>query len=182
MYDATLFYRKLSRRSEWFSEQRLEEGKLVLVTIHRAENTDTSTRLAGILEGLSQSTFPVVLPLHPRTRARIEAAGIVPSSNICLVPPVGYLEMVWLENACRLIVSDSGGVQKEAHFHNRRCVILRDETEWVELVEAGWNVIVGADPNRVATAETDENLPRGTMPLVYGAGDAAERVVKRLIK
>lgn len=181
MYDAALFYRGLARRPGWFAEHGLQEGGFVLATVHRAENTDDPARLAAIFEGLSRSELPVVLPLHPRTRSRIDAAGIVPAANIRVVPPVGYLEMVWLEAACLVIASDSGGVQKEAYFHNRRCVILRDETEWVELVRAGWNTIAGADPDRIAAALADPMPPPDTAQL-YGAGDAAEKVVERLFE
>lgn len=180
MYDAALFYRDLARRPDWFTSQGLEEGAFVLATVHRAENTDDPVRLAAIFAGLAQSDLPVVLPLHPRTRARLEAAGITPAANIQLVPPVGYLEMVWLEGACKVIASDSGGVQKEAYFHGRRCIILRDETEWVELVEAGWNVITGADPARIAAALA-QPFPPGAAQQLYGQGDAAARVVQQVL-
>ncbi len=181
MYDAALFYRGLARRPDWFAPYGMREGEFVLATVHRAENTDDPARLAGIFAGLAQSALPVVLPLHPRTRGRLDAAGITPAPNIHIVPPVGYLEMVWLEAACQMIASDSGGVQKEAYFHGRRCVILRDETEWVELVEAGWNVIAGADTARIAAALADPS-PTGETAQLYGAGDAAERVVGGLVQ
>ena len=179
MYDTTLYYRGLARRPDWFSERGLREGEFVLATVHRAENTDDPARLGGIFAGLAQSGLPVVLPLHPRTRLRMDVAGITPSLNIHVVPPVGYLEMVWLEAACQMIASDSGGVQKEAYFHDRRCVILRDETERLELVESGWNVIAGTDALRIAAALTDP-LPTGNTTQFYGAGDAAKRAVRRL--
>lgn len=179
MYDAALYYRALAQRPDWFFEHGLHEGKYVLATVHRAENTDEPTRLAEIFAGLAQSELPVVLPLHPRTRRRMDEAGITPSPSIHIVPPVGYLEMVWLEAACQIIASDSGGVQKEAYFHDRRCVIFREETEWVELVDSGWNVITGADAVRIAAALT-EPLPTGKAKQFYGVGDAAERVVRRL--
>lgn len=180
MYDAALFYRDLARRPDWFAEHGLEEGAFVLATVHRAENTDDAARLAAIFAGLAQSELPVVLPLHPRTRGRLDADGITPAPNIHLVPPVGYLEMVWLEAACKVIASDSGGVQKEAYFHGRQCIILRDETEWVELVDAGWNVIAGADSPRIAAALAERSSP-GAPPQLYGKGDAAERVVQQVL-
>lgn len=181
MYDAALFYRELARMPVWFGECGLREGEFLLATVHRAENTDNPVRLSGIFAGLAQSDFPVVLPLHPRTRSRIDAAGITLPTNIHVVPPVGYLEMVWLEANCRIIASDSGGVQKEAYFHGQRCVILRDETEWVELVDAGWNVIAGTNAERISAA-LSEPLPLEVPTEFYGAGDAAERVVAGLIK
>lgn len=180
MYDAALFYRDRARRPDWFAVRNLVEGAFVLATVHRAENTDDPARLTAILAGLAQSDIPVVLPLHPRTRARLEAARITPAPNIHLVPPVGYLEMVWLESACKVVASDSGGVQKEAYFHGRRCIILRDETEWVELVEAGWNVITGADPNRIGAALAQPSPPSAACQL-YGQGDAAARVVQQVL-
>lgn len=180
MYDAALFYGELARRPPWFGEHGLEEGKFVLATVHRAENTDDPRRLRGIFEGLAQSGLSVVLPLHPRTRDRLDAAGVSPAGNVLVVPPVGYLEMVWLERACRVIASDSGGVQKEAYFHGRRCVILRDETEWVELVDSGWNVLVGADPDRIAAVLNGPATIPGDPIAPYGDGAAARRIVEGL--
>jgi UDP-GlcNAc3NAcA epimerase len=179
MYDAALFYRGLSRRPHWFVERGLRENAFLLATVHRAENTDDPVRLAGIFAGLARSELPVVLPLHPRTRARIDAEGIIPASNIHIVPPVGYLEMVWLEIACSIIASDSGGVQKEAHFHGRRCVVLRDETEWVELVESGWNIIAGTDPDRIESGIRDTAELHVDHSL-YGDGKSAEAIVDAL--
>lgn len=116
MYDAALFYRELAHKPNWFDGLNVEEGEFVLCTIHRAENTDQPAKLCGILEGLGDSALPIILPLHPRTKGTIEREGIVLADNIRIVPPVGYLEMVWLEIHCRAIATDSGGVQKEAFF------------------------------------------------------------------
>lgn len=176
MYDAAQFYRGLARRPKWFDGLGLKEGKFVLATVHRAENTDDSARLAEIFAGLAQSEYPVVLPLHPRTRGRLDAAGITPAANIHIAPPVGYIEMVWLEAASLVIASDSGGVQKEAYFHGRRCVILRDETEWLELVEAGWNIIAGTNPARIAAGIHDTVTPPMASSL-YGDGKSAEAIL-----
>src|SRR5690606_28512211 len=129
-------------------------GEFVLCTIHRAENTDDSVRLRGILEGLGRIDRGVVLPMHPRTRRMIEIEGIDLAPNIIVTEPVGYLEMCWLESNCWLIATDSGGVQKEAYFHHKPCLTLRDETEWVELVETGWNTIVGHDPDMIARSSS----------------------------
>ena len=179
MYDAALFYRELAQRPDWFLKHGLKEGAFVLATVHRAENTDDSARLAAIFAGLAQSELPVVLPLHPRTRGRLEAAGIKPAPNIHLVPPVGYLEMVWLEVACKVIASDSGGMQKEAYFHGRRCIILRDETEWVELVEAGCNELVGANPELIASSISATSLKVSEIE-IYGNGNAAIKIINAL--
>src|SRR5690606_21720497 len=118
--------------------------EFLLCTIHRAENTESLQRLESILKGLSASALPIVLPLHPRTRKTFEQFDLRPTTNIRIVRPVGYLEMVWLEMHCRAVVTDSGGVQKEAYFHGKRCITLRDETEWTELVELGVNILAGA--------------------------------------
>ncbi len=179
MYDAALFYRDLARKPDWFDGLGIEPDEFVLCTIHRAENTDDDARLRGIFEGLSGCGQPVVLPLHPRTQAKIAQAAIVPGHNVRIVPPVGYLEMTWLEMQCRTVATDSGGVQKEAYFHGKPCVTMRDETEWVELVEIGANRLVGASAKRLVDAlcssESFADVPR-----LYGDGEAALRIVGML--
>ena len=179
MYDASLFYRSRARRPAWFPGLGIDEGDYVLATVHRAENTDDPARLRRILEGLAAADVPTVLPMHPRTRARLETHGITPARHLHIVDPVGYLEMVWLEGNCRLIATDSGGVQKEAYFFEKPCVTLREETEWVELVQAGWNVLVGSDVEAIATAIRDARRPADVQAL-YGQGDAAEKVLEAL--
>lgn len=181
MYDAALFYRQKARQPDWFTELALKSGDFVLATVHRAENTDDPARLAGVINGLSRSKQPVVLPLHPRTRTRLEEFGIEIPKTIHVVPPVGYLEMVWLEAACKFVASDSGGVQKEAYFHGRRCVILRNETEWLELVDAGHNIIAGTDADRIASAMS-KPLPDVGDKSLYGTGNAAEFIIGRLMQ
>lgn len=144
MYDAVLFYNELNSKRETIIEKRkLATKSYTLVTIHRAENTDNPERVTNIVNALvehAQST-KVILPLHPRTRAKLEALGLLNrlEKSVELLEPVGYLDMLALEAHANLIVTDSGGVQKEAYFNKVPCVTLRDETEWVELVEAGWN-------------------------------------------
>lgn len=179
MYDAALYYKALARKPAWFDA--LEIGNFALCTIHRAENTDDPQRMQGILAGLGESRLPVVLPLHPRTRKQLAQFHLSLPDTIRAVDPVGYLEMVWLESHCSQIVTDSGGVQKEAYFHGKPCVTLRDETEWVELVEVGMNVLVGADTDRIQAAMA------GTWGLghdqqgMYGWGDSARRLLSALI-
>ena len=164
----------------------LEAGRYVLATAHRAENTDEPARLGAIVDALSAiaPSMPVVWPLHPRTRATLEQAGWRPRSNAGLhvIDPVGYLDMVQLEKHAAVIATDSGGVQKEAFFFRVPCVTLRDETEWVELVEAGWNRIV--QPNNaeaIASAVIAAIGTRGQEVAPYGSGDAAKRIVARLL-
>ena len=181
MYDAALFYRDRALEPSWFKDMALKEDGFVLATVHRAENTDDPARMLGILTGLGQCGLPVVLPLHPRTRGKLRELGLTVPGNIRLVEPVGYLEMVWLEAHCRIIATDSGGVQKEAYFHGKPCVTLRDETEWVELVETGWNVLVGADPNSITT-ELTKAAPSGDVIQFYGAGDSAVKIISEIIR
>ena len=179
MYDAAIHYRDRARRPQWFAALGVED--FVLCTIHRAENTDDLDRMRGILTGLSQSARPVVLPLHPRTRKQLCQFGLSLPSNVHAVEPVGYLEMVWLESHCHLVVTDSGGVQKEAYFHGKPCVTLRDETEWVELVDAGVNTLVGADPARIESALAQGGTLPETQRGLYGDGDSATDVLRCLV-
>mgnify|MGYP000125131481 CR=1 FL=1 len=154
----------------------------VLATLHRAENTDDSERLTEIVNALNaihRALAPVVLPLHPRTRAAIERAGLILQTYT--INPVGYFEMLWLLQHCGLVLTDSGGLQKEAFFFGKPCVTLRDQTEWVELVEAGVNELVGADQARIEQAAAS-HFGRTVQDHaeLYGGGKAAERIVTHL--
>ncbi len=178
MFDATLFYgAKAEATSSILPALGLQPATYVLATIHRAENTDDQRRLGNIFDGFARFGGDIVLPLHPRTRGRLSAFGLTPPGNARLIDPVGYLDMVMLErNAC-LIATDSGGVQKEAFFHRVPCVTLRDETEWTELVEAGWNRLAPpADPASVARAMVAARGSRGKPVEPYGDGRAAEKI------
>lgn len=181
MYDAALFYEKGARAPSFFKERKLAQGGFVLCTVHRAENTDSPTRMKAIFDGLATSSVPVVLPLHPRTKARLSDSGLSLPSNVIVVDPVGYLEMVWLEANCAVIATDSGGVQKEAYFHKKGCVTLRDETEWVELVEAGYNNIVGCDSAKIEAALAVMTEVKIDDSRLYGDGRAGEKIVKILL-
>lgn len=158
----------------------LKAGGFVLATIHRAENTDCAARLTAIVDGLARvaTDLPVVWPVHPRTRAALQAlGGPPPAAGLRLIEPVGYLDMVQLEQQAAVIATDSGGVQKEAFFHGVPCVTLRDETEWVELVDAGWNRLAPpADAATVAAAVRAALGSRGRDIAPYGQGDAAVRI------
>lgn len=173
----------LGKLSEQFG---LKSGAYCLATVHRAENTDHPGRLAAIVDALSVFAIdtPVIWPLHPRTRGALAKQGKLGAlaKSVILIDPVGYLDMVQLEKYATLIATDSGGVQKEAFFYNVPCVTLRDETEWVELVEAGWNRL--ASPTDAASVLTALRTSLGTTGkefTPYGAGDAASRIVQRLI-
>lgn len=187
MYDAALFYgKKAEEESKILSKLGLSRQGYILATVHRAENTDVPSRLAAVFRGLGRvaEEVPVVLPLHPRTRAALVKEGLYEGAagSLRLIEPVGYLDMVMLEkNAC-LIATDSGGVQKEAFFYRVPCVTLRDETEWVELVELGWNKVVPPrDGNEVAEALYSWLSHAGGREAdPYRSGDAAEKIVKCL--
>jgi len=186
MYDAALHFGRLAdRASTVFERLGLEPRGYVLSTVHRAENTDDPARLEAVFEGLSRvaAELPVVLSLHPRTRKALERLGWLERARerLRLIDPVGYLDMVVLEKNARLIATDSGGVQKEAYFFGVPCVTLRDETEWVELVEAGWNLLAPPrDAEAVARAIRAHLDARGRPIEAYGNGRAAERIVSEL--
>lgn len=179
MLDASLFYRKNAKRPDWFDDLNIDLGDFVLATIHRAENTEKPDRLISIFKGLELSKENIILPLHPRTKAYLDKYNISPSKNIHIVNSVSYLEMVWLEDNCKLICTDSGGVQKEAYFFNKPCVTLRDETEWVELVDNNWNCLVGANSEKIANEIKNFKIPENSIKL-YGNGDSAEIVVGKI--
>jgi len=172
MYDAVLHYKKKA--------QRRRNGTFAVATVHRAENTDDPGRLAGILEGLARVSVPVVLPLHPRTQKAVAAAEIAIPGPVEVTQPASYLEMIGLILDSSFVLTDSGGLQKEAFFLGRKCLTLRDETEWTELVDCGANRLVGADPEKIAAAAAwalDGPPPSGTP---YGDGRAGERICELL--
>ncbi|MGB0800049.1 MAG: non-hydrolyzing UDP-N-acetylglucosamine 2-epimerase, partial [Planktomarina sp.] len=176
MFDAALFYKPQSVAPSWFDAHPGLKDGYVLTTIHRAENTDDPERLRRILQGLGDCGLPVVLPLHPRTRKTIQDLGITLPDTIKVFDPVGYLEMIFLQTSATVIATDSGGVQKEAYFHNVPCVTLRDETEWVELVKAGWNTICPPLTADIAGAISAAKRPDVQVEL-YGRGTAAQDIV-----
>lgn len=177
MYDAFIFnVHAASKDSRVVEKLGLEAGGFALVTVHRAENTDDGERLHAIIAGLEQSAQDVVLPLHPRTRSRLNQA--LPK-RIRVVEPVGYLDMLALETAAAVIATDSGGVQKEAYFLGKPCITLRDSTEWTETVDAGWNVLVGADSQRIAEAIRNFR-PKAARPNLFGDAHAAEKIAALL--
>jgi UDP-GlcNAc3NAcA epimerase len=164
-------------------KNRLEPSRYYLVTLHRAENTDNETRLAAILAALARLArhTPVVLPLHPRTRQQIRRLNLSSlTAGIHFIDPVSFLEMAALEKNSLVILTDSGGVQKEAYFHGIPCVTLRDETEWVETVDAGWNTLAGADTSRIIAAVSSAS-PGRPIP-EYGTGTAARKIADCLVR
>ncbi len=186
MYDAAIFYASMAEeRSSILETLGLNPREYILATVHRAENTDSPARLKAIFTALSQvaETLPVVLPLHPRTRKALTANNLWElAQGVRLIDPVGYLDMVMLEKNAALVVTDSGGVQKEAFFHHVPCVTLRTETEWVELVEAGWNVLAPPFSHEEIYNKILESVGRSGLDLpLYGDGRAAQKIVARLL-
>jgi UDP-N-acetylglucosamine 2-epimerase len=176
MADVSLAFREIAaERSTVLADLGLEPGSYLVVTAHRAGNVDDPERLERLVELLEALPAPVVFPVHPRTRARLEAAGLIDRlSALTLAPPLGYLDFLELARHARAVLTDSGGVQKEAYLLGVPCVTLRDTTEWVETVESGWNVLVGLDREAALTAL--ERTPPAERPELYGGGHAAERV------
>ena len=181
MFDSLLHHAKQSEgQSTIIPTLGLYEGGFALATLHRAENTDRPERLRDILTTLSGLPLPVVLPMHPRTRA-VLGGGWVPGNGLRVIEPVGYLDMLALIRAARVVLTDSGGMQKEAYWLGRPCVTLREETEWVELVEAGANRLAGTAKDRISAAfQWAISWRTSGDPTLYGAGDAARRIVDLL--
>jgi UDP-GlcNAc3NAcA epimerase len=173
----------LAPRADTSMLERLgvQAGEYLLATAHRAGNVDDPARLRALVDVLTGMPLPVVLPLHPRTRARLEAAGLLDAlEGVVLAPPLGYLEFTALVLGARAVLTDSGGVQKEAYLAGVPCITLRATTEWRETVDAGWNVLVDLDRN-AAVAALDRPVPAERPPL-YGDGRAGVRVVEALVK
>jgi len=183
MYDAVLQFGEIARgRSTILQDLNLKPGGYLLATVHRPYNTDSPAVLKEILSAFLALDEPVVFPIHPRTKNKIEETDFdfsPQTSNLKPIPPVGYLDMLMLEKNSRMILTDSGGMQKEAYFLGVPCVTLRPETEWVETVEAGWNVLVSADRNEILRTVTGFRTPTARPPL-YGDGNAAKNILDRI--
>jgi len=182
MYDSILWAREIAQQeSTILDDLGYEEGKFILSTVHRAGNTDDPEKLESILDGLSAASQPVVLPIHPRTKNRLEDHGLweKATAEINVIEPAGYLDFVRLLDASSQVATDSGGVQKEAFYLDTPCVTLREETEWTETVECGWNVLVGANKEAIADKIADE-WKLTTKPSPYGDGTAANEIINIL--
>ncbi len=186
MYDASLMHgRRADIQSKILDKIGVQPHKFILATVHRAENTDIQHRCQAIFEGLDliSHNMPVVLPMHPRTKATLERYGILDKfqHSLRIIDPVGYLDMIKLEKSAALIATDSGGVQKEAFFHKVPCVTLRDETEWVELVDLGWNKIIPPiSAENIADAIRSMLGTVGQNANPYGEGNAANKIAQIL--
>jgi UDP-GlcNAc3NAcA epimerase len=185
MLDAMLMFREQAVRSSQILDRLgLRSTPFVLATIHRPENTDDSSRLTAILQGLRAvaGTLRVILPLHPRTRARLTQLPQMKSETVEIIEPVGFLDMIRLEMTAQVIATDSGGIQKEAFFHGVPCVTLRAETEWTELVDLGWNRLVPPlSPDAIAETILAARGAKGRAATPYGDGHASERIAQALL-
>lgn len=184
MFDAAIYYVNKAAGSDTILQRlSLATKKFILTTLHRAENVDDKNRLQQIFNGLAKSNMPVILPMHPRTKKMLLEFGIVLPDNISIIEPIGYLDMIMLEKHAAIIATDSGGVQKEAYFHKTPCVTMRDETEWVELVECGANILTGAEEDKIEAA-IKKSLHTAadifSKPL-YGNGDAGLLIAKAIV-
>ena len=178
MYDSILFYNKIAqKRYKLRSIIDLEPGTFFLATIHRQENTDHIENLQSVFLALSELDCPVVVPLHPRTHKLMD--DITFRSNVHIIPPVGYLEMITLLNNCQKVLTDSGGLSKEAYFLRKPCITLRDETEWIETLEGNWNFVVGTNRQKILDKIGETNF--GEQHKAFGDGKAAEKIMEYLL-
>ncbi|MDR3651982.1 MAG: UDP-N-acetylglucosamine 2-epimerase (non-hydrolyzing) [Paludibacter sp.] len=181
MLDAALFYADKAEKTSDILKQ-IGITKFVLATIHRQENTDSVENIRNIVEGLNEINrqIPVIVPIHPRTRNILKKLNI--STEFRLIDPVGYFDMIMLLKNSELVITDSGGIQKEAFFFGKHCITLREQTEWVELVDRGFNVLVGSDKIRLKNAFELLRTKQSDFSInLYGKGDAAERIAQYIL-
>jgi len=194
MYDNSLYFKEISKQnSTILNDNELTEGKFILSTIHRNNNTDDPVRLNAIFSSLHNIALmdntTIVIPLHPRTSKLLDKnlnkellSSVKANDNIKIIEPVSFLDMIALESNCKMIVTDSGGVQKEAYYFNKPCIILRSETEWVEIVEQSAAIIADANENKIMKSFNELiNKDNLKFPLLFGDGKAAEFICKTML-
>jgi UDP-GlcNAc3NAcA epimerase len=182
MYESVLRFADISRdRSTILKALHLMPGKYLLATVHRPSNTDNTENLGAIFDALAQTGETVISPMHPRTSSRLTdvARDIIPGS-VRIIFPVGYFDMLMLQQHARRILTDSGGVQKEAYFLRVPCITLRDETEWIETLEGGWNILAGVDPARIQQAVASEPANPNARVELFGDGESGRHIVEQL--
>jgi len=196
MYDNSIYFEEVSEeRSNILETLGLSEGKFILATLHRNNNTDEAERLNVIFKALNKITIDneikLVLPLHPRTRKALDnhpdqefINAIKSNPFIRLIDPVSFLDMIQLESQCQIVITDSGGVQKEAYFFKKPCIVLRSETEWVEIISSGSGFIADADESKIINAYTSLTKKAGTFkyPPIFGDGAAAEFICQTILE
>jgi len=178
MVDALYYAKTQIGKRAILTEHGLANADFYLATIHRPANTDHYEHLSGIIEGFKQLATSIVLPMHPRLKASLEREGLSMPPNVKVIPPVGYLDMATLLDAAQIVITDSGGLQKETYVMQRPCVTIRPETEWIETVHAGWNRLCEPNPGAIQMAVQDALKPPPTdHPTFYGDGTAAQQIV-----
>jgi len=181
MYDAFLYNCQIAEKSEKLEQLAVRSKQYYLATVHRPQNTDDPKILSALLHSLEELNLPTLFPIHPRTRNLMKQFGImINNPQLRLIEPVGYLDMLALEKHARLILTDSGGVQKEAYFAGVPCLVLRPETEWVELVEHGWAKLIGNDFSRIPEAIEGFNDFQCTTTDIFGNGQASLKIAEIL--
>ena len=181
MYDAALFYSNASKKPQI----PINEESFILTTIHRQENTDNLEKLTSILESINMVSreMKIILPIHPRTSKIIEKLSLKLNKNIIMCKPVSYLEMIWLLKNCSIVMTDSGGLQKEAFFFKKPCITLREESEWIELIELGVNYVVGSSLQKILNAyEKAKTKKNNFASEPYGNGTAANQIIEKLLE
>ena len=193
MYDNSMYFASLAeRKSDILSRIDVKPGSYILTTIHRPNNTDDSDRLTSIVSSLlaisDRDSIDLVFPLHPRTRGLLEKqlrpdlyGRLMSSPRVRIIPPASFFDIIVLEKNARIVMTDSGGVQKESFFFERPCVILRPETEWVEIVEHGAGIIADADPERIVTAYEELVGTKPIFPALFGDGHASETILTEIL-
>jgi UDP-N-acetylglucosamine 2-epimerase len=182
MYDVVVqFIEAAHQRSTLLKDLNLRPGEYFLLTVHRGYNADEPDHLSHILAALPRLGYPVIFPVHPRTRKMIAQLNLpcplsAAGSRVIMLDPLGYFDMLVLEEHARAILTDSGGMQKEAYFLGVPCLTLRPETEWVETLSAGWNKLVGTDTDQIVEACSKVTTPTSEPERIFGQGDAAERI------
>ena len=184
MLDASIYYRRLASfrpKNERIILRLNLPSNYRLLTLHRAENTDDKFRLSSIISALNKSNdLPVIFPMHPRTKKCLDTFGLSLSNNIRVIEPVGYMDMLELEESCEMIITDSGGVQKEAYFFHKPCVTLRDQTEWTETIDSGWNTLVQKEKMEDLPAILSRTHRSIDYLPIYGTGRAGNRILELL--
>jgi UDP-GlcNAc3NAcA epimerase len=179
MYDSVLFYKKwIQQDPEKYKTSSIPDHYL-LATIHRAENTDNPENLKNIFTAFANLEHEIVLPIHPRTRKILQSSLTLPA-NVHIIDPVGYLQMMKLTMDAIKVLTDSGGLQKEAYFLQKQCITLRTETEWVETLHDGWNTIAGSNPEMIEKA-AGTDLPSAPQQSAFGNGKSAEIILEKLL-
>ncbi|MBN2568392.1 MAG: UDP-N-acetylglucosamine 2-epimerase (non-hydrolyzing) [Deltaproteobacteria bacterium] len=180
MYDAVLQFSKVARKkSTILDDLEVKPKEYLLATVHRPYNTDIPKNLESILSAFLEINELIIFPVHPRTRQKLTNLSVYQRENLKIISPVGYLDMLMLEKNAKMILTDSGGIQKEAYFFGIPCITLRSETEWVETVEMGWNVVIGIDREKIIKAVNSFSCDK-QRPELYGDGSAAKKIIQCL--